>query len=127
MRTVPWVGAFYNPHLAPDLLSTGVQIDHLAMADPPGANDSHWPAIRERYTLLLHDYLGQLSEPLGPAGVEREYGARARRDMGGLAELFADDIEWHVPGRSAIAGHYRGKDAVMAYVRRRQESRRRHV
>lgn len=53
--------------------------------------------------------------------LRRECGARARRDMDGLAELFADDIVWHVPGRSAIAGHYRGKDAVMEYVRRRQE------
>ena len=50
-----------------------------------------------------------------------EYSARARRDMDDLAELFADGIVWHVPGRSLIAGQYRGKDAVMAYVRRRQE------
>jgi uncharacterized protein (UPF0276 family) len=73
------IGAFYNPHLGGDLLSTEVEIDHLAMADPPRSNDPHWPAIKERYTLLLHDYLGQLSEPLGPAGVQR---ARS------LAELY---------------------------------------
>lgn len=53
--------------------------------------------------------------------LRREYSARAGRDMNGLAELFCDDIVWHVPGRSAIAGHYRGNDAVMEYVRRRQE------
>src|SRR3989454_749224 len=57
-----WVGAFYNPHLGADLArATG--IDHLAMADPPAPSDPHWPAIKQRYTLLLHDYLGQLSEP----------------------------------------------------------------
>src|SRR5213076_2324316 len=57
------VGAFYNPHLGAELANAD-GIDHLAMADPPAATDPWWPAIRERYTLLLHDYLGQLSEPL---------------------------------------------------------------
>src|SRR5256885_10257495 len=57
------VGAFYNPHLGAELAQAD-GIDHLAMADPPAATDRWWPAIRERYTLLLHDYLGQLSEPL---------------------------------------------------------------
>jgi hypothetical protein len=28
---------------------------------------------------------------------------------------------WHVPGRSAIAGDYLGRDAVMRYVRLRRE------
>jgi uncharacterized protein (UPF0276 family) len=64
------VGAFYNPHLGAELVAaTG--IDHLAMADPPAATDPHWPAIRKRYTLLLHDYLGQLSEPLDERSIGR--------------------------------------------------------
>src|SRR5439155_10790 len=49
------------------------------MADPPAASDPWWPAISERYTLLLHDYLGQLSEPLDERSIQR---ARA------LAELY---------------------------------------
>src|SRR5947207_1413526 len=66
------VGAFYNPHLGAELArATG--IDHLAMADPPAPSDSHWSAIKQRYTLLLHDYLGQLSEPL-----DERSNARAR-------------------------------------------------
>ncbi|MGH2711232.1 MAG: multinuclear nonheme iron-dependent oxidase [Actinomycetota bacterium] len=77
--TETMVGAFYNPHIGADLLSTELPIDHLAMADPPRADDPSWEGIRERYTLLLHDYLGQLSEPLAPRGVER-----AR----GLAEMY---------------------------------------
>ncbi len=74
------VGAFYNAHLGAELaaLRPGV-LDHLAMADPPAASDPHWPAVRERYTLLLHDYLGQLSEPLDERSI-----ARARS----LAELY---------------------------------------
>src|SRR2546425_128055 len=72
------VGAFYNPHLGAELArATG--IDHLAMADPPAPTDPHWPAIKARYTLLLHDYLGQLSEPLDERSI-----ARARA----LAELY---------------------------------------
>ena len=72
------VGAFYNPHLGAEL-ARGEGIDHLAMADPPRADDPWWPKIRERYTLLLHDYLGQLSEPLDERAIRR---ARS------LAELY---------------------------------------
>jgi uncharacterized protein (UPF0276 family) len=74
------VGAFYNAHLGAELAAArpGV-LDHLAMADPPAASDPHWPAVRQRYTLLLHDYLGQLSEPLDERSI-----ARARS----LAELY---------------------------------------
>jgi uncharacterized protein (UPF0276 family) len=72
------VGAFYNPHLGRELADAS-GIDHLAMADPPRADDPWWPRIKERYTLLLHDYLGQLSEPLDERAIER---ARA------LAELY---------------------------------------
>jgi len=64
------VGAFYNPQLGAEL-AAAKGIDHLAMADPPAAHDAHWPTIRERYTLLLHDYLGQLSEPLDERSIER--------------------------------------------------------
>src|SRR5437773_1012617 len=64
------VGAFYNPHVGRELaVATG--IDHLAMADPPAASDPWWPAISQRYTLLLHDYLGQLSEPLDERSIQR--------------------------------------------------------
>lgn len=74
------VGAFYNPHLGAVLAAAGPGvIDHLAMADPPSGSDPWWATVRDRYTLLLHDYLGQLSEPLDERAI-----ARAR----GLAELY---------------------------------------
>ena len=38
-----------------------------------------------------------------------------------VAELLAPDIVWHVPGASPIAGDHRGRDAVIAYFRRRRE------
>ena len=38
-----------------------------------------------------------------------------------LRALLTEDIAWTVPGRNAIAGEYRGIDAVMAYFRRRRD------
>lgn len=64
-------GAFYNPHLGRATLEAHGLIQHLAMADPPATDDPHFPQIRERFTLLLHDFLGQLSEPLGGAALDR--------------------------------------------------------
>lgn len=53
--------------------------------------------------------------------LRREYEARAARDDRALAEVFAKNVVWHVPGRSAIGGEYRGITQVMEYLRRRQE------
>lgn len=67
------VGAFYNPHLADSLLQAGGLVDHLSMADPPAADDSAFPRIRDRFPLLLHDYLGQLSDPLSEHALTRAH------------------------------------------------------
>lgn len=64
------IGAFYNPHLAEAILASDL-ITHLAVADSPGPHDRWWPQIHRRFTLLLHDYLGQLSEPLSPEELSR--------------------------------------------------------
>lgn len=42
-------------------------------------------------------------------------------DVAGLLGLFADDAVWHVPGMSAVAGHYRGRDELVAFLRRTAE------
>ncbi len=65
------IGAFYNAHLAAATLEACGLIEHLAMADPPRPDDPHFPAIRRRFVLLLHDFLGQLSEPLGAPALDR--------------------------------------------------------
>jgi uncharacterized protein (UPF0276 family) len=65
------VGAFYNAHLGRVTLEAHGFIEHLAMADPPASDDPHFPAIRERFTLLLHDFLGQLSEPIVGEALDR--------------------------------------------------------
>jgi ketosteroid isomerase-like protein len=36
-------------------------------------------------------------------------------DTADLRGLLADDIAWHVPGRSPIAGHYHGHQEVLCY------------
>jgi ketosteroid isomerase-like protein len=38
-----------------------------------------------------------------------------------LHDVLTDDIVWVVPGRNAIAGEYRGLEAVLAYFARRRD------
>ena len=38
-----------------------------------------------------------------------------------LRRLLTDDVVWHVPGRSSIAGEYRGTDEVLAYFAERRD------
>jgi len=68
------VGAFYNPHLAEETLAAVGLIDHLAMADPPHRDDPHFPEVQKRFVLLLHDYIGQLADPVPPHAIERARG-----------------------------------------------------
>jgi ketosteroid isomerase-like protein len=49
----------------------------------------------------------------------RFYAGSAGREE--VEDLLADDIVWHVPGRNAIAGDYRGKDEVFDYFARRRD------
>jgi uncharacterized protein len=41
-------------------------------------------------------------------------------DTAALRGLLADDIAWHVPGRSPIAGHYHGHQQVLGYFAARR-------
>ena len=50
--------------------------------------------------------------------VRRGYAAFGAGDMATLDGLFADDIVWHVGGRSPMSGDFAGKDAVFAYFGR---------
>jgi ketosteroid isomerase-like protein len=40
---------------------------------------------------------------------------------GPLRAVLTEDVEWRVPGRNAIAGHYRGMEAVLGYFARRRD------
>lgn len=48
--------------------------------------------------------------------VRRLYGAFGARDASALEALLADGVVWHVPGRNPLAGHHRGRGAVLAYL-----------
>lgn len=41
-------------------------------------------------------------------------------ELGPVAELLAEDVVWHVPGTSPIAGDYRGREAVLGYFATRR-------
>jgi ketosteroid isomerase-like protein len=42
-------------------------------------------------------------------------------EQGPVGAMLTDDVTWHVPGQSAIAGDYRGRDDVLRYFARRRE------
>jgi ketosteroid isomerase-like protein len=56
--------------------------------------------------------------PGNAAVVRRGYEALSRGDLTALAELFGDDVSWHTPGWSPLAGDVRGRDAVFARLGR---------
>jgi ketosteroid isomerase-like protein len=41
-------------------------------------------------------------------------------DNDAVHAMLAEDVAWHVPGRSAIAGDYRGRDEVLGYFATRR-------
>ena len=43
------------------------------------------------------------------------YAAFAKGDFAALNDLFAEDLLWHVNGRSQFAGEYRGPEAVFGF------------
>ena len=57
--------------------------------------------VRDFHAAQAHVYAGQ---------------AHARA----LEALLSEDVVWHVPGRTAIAGEYRGRRAVLDYFSRRR-------
>jgi ketosteroid isomerase-like protein len=51
----------------------------------------------------------------------RQRAMYAGGDVAPMADLLAENVVWHVPGTSPIAGDYRGRAAVLRYFRRRRE------
>ncbi len=44
------------------------------------------------------------------------FDAFGRGDMEALGKLFTDDVVWHFPGTSQLAGEYRGKEEVLGFL-----------
>jgi YbgC/YbaW family acyl-CoA thioester hydrolase len=53
--------------------------------------------------------------------LSRQRAMYAGGELGPVQELLAEDVVWHVPGTSPIAGDYRSREAVTGYFRRRRE------
>ena len=53
--------------------------------------------------------------------MRRGFEAFAAGDFAALAELIAPDCTWRIRGASAVAGEYRGRDAIFGLLRRTAE------
>ena len=67
-----------------------------------------------------------MAEEPGAKVVVGEFLARQREmyaggDLEVVVELLDEDVIWHVPGTSPIAGEYRGREAVSGYLHRRRK------
>jgi len=48
--------------------------------------------------------------------LRKGYEAFAKADLDTIQGLFADDVVWHIPGKSPIAGTYKGRDEVLGFL-----------
>jgi 2'-5' RNA ligase len=74
-----------------------------------------------RYEPLGTVVLGADGLVQDPVSVVRRFHAEQARayalgDLTGVSDLLCDDVVWHVPGDSAIAGEHRGHQAVLDYL-----------
>lgn len=79
-----------------------------------------------RYEPLSVVELGSAPGAADPMSVVRRFYAEQARlyadgEVGGVRDLLSDDVVWHVPGSSAIAGEHRGVEAVLAYMDARRQ------
>jgi len=49
------------------------------------------------------------------------YAAFAQGDIATVLELFDEDIDWHVPGRSPLSGDYHGHEGVLGFFTKSME------
>jgi uncharacterized protein len=61
------------------------------------------------------------AKPVVDEFLTRQREMYAGGDLAAVEELLAEDVVWHVPGTSPIAGDYRGREAVSGYFRLRRQ------
>ncbi len=86
---------------------------------------SRLSAAGARYEALGSVEVGSGTLDGDPVSVVRRFHAAQARayelgDLDPVAEVLCDDVVWHVPGASSIAGEHRGREAVLAYLARRR-------
>jgi ketosteroid isomerase-like protein len=62
-----------------------------------------------------------MSDHPNVARMREGYAAFAKGDLAALRELFTEDIVWHVPGHTSLAGDYEGIDDVQVFFVRVME------
>jgi uncharacterized protein len=84
--------------------------------------NEYWNRIRARLAAWRERLQGKVvvgSEAVGNEQVIRAlYEARAGRDWNVVGTLFADEVAWHEPGEEDHSGTFRGRDEVVALLRR---------
>jgi RNA 2',3'-cyclic 3'-phosphodiesterase len=131
-------GGWYAPESRPYLahvtvarMAKDARVKPLSLAPPPAVEvrcsrvtlyRSRLGSGGARYEPLSAVELGSAPGAADPLSVVRRFHA-AQADVyagsgsvDGVRELLAEDVVWHVPGASAIAGEHRGADAVLAYM-----------
>jgi ketosteroid isomerase-like protein len=53
--------------------------------------------------------------------IRETYDAFAGGDIPKVLHILADDVTWHVPGRSPLSGDYKGKEGVLEFFSRCQQ------
>ena len=133
-------GGWYTPearaflaHVTVARVAKGARVRARELPEPPrlGAEGAQVTLYRSRlapggaqYEALHRVELGSAA-PSDPLSVVQRFGAEQARayadgQLEQLRELLSDDVVWHVPGHSAIAGEHRGLDAVLAYMEMRR-------
>jgi acyl-CoA thioesterase FadM/ketosteroid isomerase-like protein len=111
----------------PGLEALGVVPEGLLVDDPTlphGRHDGHLQVSLRAATCATPNE-PHMTEPTHAKAVVDRFLQRQREmyaggDVESVRELLAEDIIWHVPGTSPIAGDYRGRDAVIGYFLRRR-------
>jgi RNA 2',3'-cyclic 3'-phosphodiesterase len=136
-------GGWYAPESRPFLahvtvarVARNARIKAAALEPPPAVEvlcsrvtlyRSRLGAGGARYEPLSAVELGSEFGAADPISVVRRFHASQAAFYGGavddraLREVLTEDVVWHVPGASAIAGTHRGLDAVLAYLGRRRD------
>ena len=132
-------GGWYAPESRPFLAHVTVarvgrdaRVRAVSLPPPPGElavrcsrmtlYRSQLGAGGARYSALASVDLGSAAGAADPVSVVRRFhDAQARVYSGSappesLRDVLDEDVVWHVPGRSAIAGEHRGIDAVLSYL-----------
>jgi ketosteroid isomerase-like protein len=134
-------GGWYTPEARPFLahvtvarVSRGARAPSVELTPPPelsfeGAQvtlyRSRLSSAGARYEPLGTVLLGSGTVVEDPVAVVRRFHSEQARayalgEMHGVAELLCDDVVWHVPGASAIAGEHHGRRDVLDYFARRR-------